>query len=158
MPGSFSISRVDGEAGAQAVGALMAAYRQIPELRLTPVRFEQDAAALLATYGRPDGGLFLARLPDGTPCGCVALRRFDRESCELKRLYVSPQGRGLGLGRALMETAITRARELDYRQVKLDSVPEMTTALGLYRRLGFRPIPPFGTSPVTELVFFGLDL
>src|SRR5688572_127693 len=90
--------------------------------------------------------LLLAEDPAGAT-GCVALRALDARTAEVKRLYVRSRARGRGTGRALIEAALAAAREAGYRRVVLDSLPTMHEALGLYRALGFREIPPYLAPP-----------
>ena len=61
--------------------------------------------------------------------------------CELNRMYVVRAARGRGIGRRLCETLLERARELGYREVRLDALNERVEALPLYRALGFGPDP-----------------
>jgi ribosomal protein S18 acetylase RimI-like enzyme len=76
----------------------------------------------------------------------------------MKRLYVRPAGRGLGLGKALMEAVIGEARRIGYREMRLDTLPSMTTAQAMYREAGFRSINPYYETPVGGTVFLALDL
>ena len=71
----------------------------------------------------------------------------------MKRLYVQPAGRGIGVGRALVEAIVTRARMLGYREIRLDSLPSMTDAIALYRKFGFEPMAPYYDTPVVGTVF-----
>jgi ribosomal protein S18 acetylase RimI-like enzyme len=119
--------------------------------------FEEELASLPGAYQAPLGCLLLAR--DGaTVVGCVAIRPLYDETAELKRLYVRPAARTEGLGRALAQEAIERARESGYLRIRLDSVPTMRHALALYKALGFRPIPPYRHNPIPGTLFLELGL
>jgi putative acetyltransferase len=90
--------------------------------------------------------------------GCVALRRIDAETCEMKRLYVRPAWRRSGVGRKLAEAVITEARARGYRRMLLDTLPEMETAQTLYRSIGFRDTEPYRHNPVPGASFLELEL
>lgn len=115
--------------------------------------FEDELAALPGGYE----ALLLARL-GGEPVGCAALKRLPDGACELKRLYVRPAARGAGLGRALVEAAIARARELGHAALRLDTLPAMDAARALYASLGFRPIERYNDNPIPGVLFFELVL
>jgi len=121
--------------------------------------FEAELAELPGKYAPPDGCLLLATLEDGTPGGCVALRRLRDDVAEMKRLYVRPSARGRGLGQQLVAAVLAEARRLGYHSVCLDTVPAaMAEATALYHAFGFRPVPPYCHNPVPGAVFLGLDL
>jgi putative acetyltransferase len=121
--------------------------------------FEEEIAALPGKYAWPQGALFLASNAGGRAIGCVGVRPFEKPAaCEMKRLYVRPLGRGLGAGRALAVEAIRFATAAGYREMLLDSLPSMKAAIGLYRSLGFQPIPPYWNNTVPGFLYFGRPL
>ncbi|MDI3336297.1 helix-turn-helix domain-containing GNAT family N-acetyltransferase [Defluviimonas aestuarii] len=96
---------------------------------------------------RPPLGSFLVALSDGLPLGCVALKGNGSETGEIKRLWIAPAARGLGLARRLMKRAETEARALGIRTLRLDTNRTLTEAIALYHRLGWHEIPAFNTEP-----------
>lgn len=108
-------------------------------------------------YAPPKGRLLLAEY-EGQLAGCVALHKLDVAICEMKRLYLRPQFRGKGLGRALAEHIIAEARQMGYERMRLDTVePAMKDAVAMYRRSGFREIPPYRKNPIAGALYMELD-
>jgi len=120
--------------------------------------FDQELASLPGDYAPPLGRLLLAEYR-GQLAGCVALHKLDPEVCEMKRLYLRPQLRGRGVGRALAEAVIAEAWVIGYRKMRLDTVePVMPNAVALYRRLGFREIDPYRANPIAGALYMELVL
>jgi putative acetyltransferase len=101
----------------------------------------------------PGAGAFLVARLRGRPVGCGALRRLREATLvrevgpqvgELKRMYVAPEARGLGIGRALLIRLEAEARTLGLERLVLETGTRQTEALALYRRAGFTDIPPYG--------------
>ena len=121
--------------------------------------FEQEMAFLPGSYAEPQGRLFFAEF-SGRPAGCVGIRPLpDSEgTCEMKRLYVGPEYRGKGVGRALALEAIKAAKAVGYRRLLIDTLPSMQMAVKLYRELGFTEAPAYYKTPVEGTMFLSLDL
>jgi putative acetyltransferase len=119
--------------------------------------FDREVAELPGAYAPPRGALLVAR-GGTTLSGCVALRPLDEQTCEMKRLFVRPTARGLGLGERLALAVLAEARSRGYRRMRLDTLPAMAPAQGLYERLGFRDIEPYTANPVAGTRFLELTL
>lgn len=141
-----------------AAAQLFRDYAADVDLDLTSQDFDAELAGLPSGFASPRGELFLAFDPDGTPVGCAGLRAFGPERCELKRLFVRPGTRGAGLGRRLLEAAIAFATAAGYREMLLESRPQMTAAIALYERRGFERIPPYPPNVIPDAIYFGRKL
>ena len=123
---------------------------------------EREMNSLSEMYGPGGrGAAFIGRNENGENIGsgCVrALPRSGEEYCEMKRLFVSPAGRGLGLGRMIAEELIGEARRLGYRKMRLDTLERLTAARHLYESLGFKQIDGYCENPLEGPLFYELDL
>jgi putative acetyltransferase len=120
--------------------------------------FDKELAELPGDYAPPGGRLLLAEYA-GRTAGCVALHKLEAKVCEMKRLYLRPKFRGKGIGHTLCERTLSEARAIGYRHLRLDTVePVMKDAVALYRRLGFREIPPYRANPIPGALYMELDL
>lgn len=113
--------------------------------------FDAELAGLPGDYAPPRGALLVAHV-DGALAGCCAVRPLDSvdyaNACEMKRLYVRPAFRRLGLGRLLAEGILDAARQAGYACVLLDTLSDMETARALYQEIGFEEIPPYYHNPI----------
>ena len=153
----LSIAPARDEADIAAAARLFAAYAASLPFDLSFQNFAAEQAGLPGKYAPPTGALLLAHR-DGAVIGCVALRPFEGDRCEMKRLYIAPEGRGLGTGRALVTAIIAAARDAGYREMLLDTLPTMTAAIALYKSFGFGPIAPYYNNPVPGALFLSLRL
>lgn len=141
------------------VAALFRAYATELNVDLCFQGFEAELASLPGKYAAPAGALLLARTADGRAVGCVALRPVEPPGCcEMKRLYVAPGGRGMGLGRRLAEAILREAERIGYCEMRLDTLPRLTEAVALYRALGFAEIAPYYPTPLGQTLFMGRAL
>lgn len=119
--------------------------------------FQDELRSLPGTYSEPNGVIFLAK-DKGKIAGCIALRPIDDLICEMKRLYIRPQFRSKGYGRALAKRILVEARKMHYKKMRLDTVTSMTAAISLYQSMGFKDIPPYCHNPLNGARYFELDL
>ncbi|MGO9168000.1 MAG: GNAT family N-acetyltransferase [Candidatus Sulfotelmatobacter sp.] len=133
-------------------------YAQSLGFSLCFQNFDKELAGLPGDYAPPEGRLLLVEC-ESRLAGCVALHTLDVTVCEMKRLYLRPQFRGKGLGRVLAERIIAEARQIGYRQMRLDTVePVMKDAVGLYRKLGFKEVAPYRPNPMAGAMYMELEL
>jgi len=120
--------------------------------------FDEELKSLPGAYGPPSGRLLLARHADHA-AGCVALRNLEAGICEMKRLYVRPADRGVGLGRMLVERVIAEARAIGYDRMRLDTIESARKdAVALYRQMGFEEIAPYSAVPIEHALWLELRL
>ncbi len=123
--------------------------------------FEAELETLPGDYAEPGGALLLARV-NGELAGCCAMRPLVSSdypnACEMKRLYVRPSHRRLGLGRQLAEAVLDAARVAGYRHVLLDTLTEMESARALYEDLNFEEVPPYYHNPIAGAHYLKVDL
>jgi len=108
-------------------------------------------------FGPPDGCLLFARYGEEV-AGCVALEKLNDSVCQMKRLYVKPEFRGLKIGRELAERVIEQARRIGYERMRIHTVTALERANRLYKSLGFNEIDPYEYTPREDAVFMELKL
>jgi len=132
-----------------AVKAIFTDYLRFVEDFLGASLDFQGTAAEFADFPKIYDALVLATL-GGAPVGACGIKPFRDTICELKRLYVRPQGRGKGCGEALTRAALTAARDHGYATVYLDTNPGLTHANAVYERLGFTDIASYYDNPLGD--------
>lgn len=134
---------------------IAAADPDAPEARRAAARYFEELAARFedgfepgralqpdAGELRPPYGVLLLARAGGPALGCVGIR-LRPGFAEMKRLWVAPESRGLGLARRLVEAAEDAARDLGADLLRLDTNRALTEAVALYRRLGYAEIPRY---------------
>ncbi len=160
MGSQAAVARLRVARGADDVAhirRLFLAYGESLGFSLCFQNFDDELAGLPGKYAPPRGELWLAFAgdDDAVPVGCVGVRPFDDTTAEMKRLYVAPAGRGLGLGRRLAEAATGFARDGGYQRIVLDTISRtMGTAERIYRTLGYAPCQPYYHNPVEGAVYY----
>jgi len=159
---SFSITPVREALDLTDTMTLFYAYAASLGINLAFQNFDAEMAGMPGKYAPPSGELLLARNEAGKAIGCVGLRPLPMDErdkiCEMKRLYVSPEGRGTGVGKALASSIIAVSQRLGYSEMRLDTLPTMVAALGMYRGFGFQEIPPYYSTPLEGTHFLALKL
>jgi ribosomal protein S18 acetylase RimI-like enzyme len=155
---SFELLHVETGPFLDDVRALFVEYAKSLNFNLCFQSFERELKDLPGDYRIPAGRLVLGRI-DGRPAGCVALRRLDPKTCELKRLYVRPEFRGHRLGKQLTDHVLDEARRAGYSTVRLDTISgAMDRAIELYRSIGFKEIAPYYSNPIPTALYMELSL
>jgi GNAT superfamily N-acetyltransferase len=141
----------------EAVRSIFREYAESLGIDLGFQNFDAELAELPGKFAAPRGRVLLA-YHDAQIIGCVAVRPLDDTTCEMKRLYVRPAGRGLQAGMQLATRICVVARESGYRRIRLDTLPTMHAARRLYASLGFEPIPAYVFNPFPDAIFLECDL
>ncbi len=154
----IEIIQAESPADVEHVRVLFREYEAWLGMDLCFQSFDDEVRTLPGKYAKPGGRLLLATM-DGKPVGCIALRKLEDGVCEMKRLYLRSEARGLGLGKRLIETLIEEARSIGYGKMRLDThPPKMGKAVSLYESHGFRPIQPYYHNPHDDVLFMELEL
>jgi putative acetyltransferase len=140
-----------------ALRGLLLDYQRWLGIDLCFQDFEREMAQLPGDYTAPDGRLYVATV-NTMVAGCVALRRHDATSGEMKRLYLRPAFQGQRLGRLMAQHIVADARQVGYQRLLLDTLPMMHAAQGLYASLGFKDTAAYVHNPVSGVRYLALSL
>ncbi|MEX0289312.1 MAG: GNAT family N-acetyltransferase [Flavobacteriaceae bacterium] len=138
--------------------ALFKEYASELPIDLEFQNFDQEIENIQTQYSKPSGQLIIGYDIENKAVGCVAVRALEEGICELKRMYVRKQSRGLGLGKQLLLKSIESARQLGYERMRLDTLAEMHSAINLYKDIGFYEIEPYRFNPVETSQYFEIKL
>jgi len=141
----------------EVIRKLFLEYARSLEIDLDFQDFETELNTLPGKYQPPDGALILA-LVEGKEAGCIALRKISKDICEMKRLYIREEYRGLGLGKKLVGMIIDEAVNKNYQYMRLDTLPTMKSAQSSYLSFGFYDIEPYVYNPIQGARFMELKL
>lgn len=154
---TITIDKPQNAADIAAVKALFLEYAQSLDFSLCFQGFDQEMATFPAKYSPPKGGLLLAKV-DSVPAGAVGVWQQSPGICEMKRLYLKPEFRGLDLGRRLAAGIVEEGRRLGYRAIRLDTLKTMVAARALYATMGFVEVEPYYDNPIDGAVYMELSL
>lgn len=141
----------------EEIKQLFREYANSLEIDLCFQDFEQELQSLPGKYSEPDGRIYIALFEDKV-AGCIALRRFDQNSAELKRLFIRNGFRGLGISKRLIQRVIQDALDVGYQSILLDTLDTMKPAISLYTAFGFKEIESYYDNPIEGAKYYKLDL
>ncbi len=124
-------------------------YRDDPwlvEMAFSHQGLDAELLSLTDLYGPPNGRMLIAEDAHEI-LGGVAYKRVDKDTCEMKRLFVRSTANGCGLGRKLCEALMQVGVRDGFKTMRLDTTRDMVEAIGLYRAFGFRDVAPFVEYP-----------
>lgn len=132
-------------------------YIQSLDFELTFQDVDRELAEIAVEYNAPTGVLLLVY--DGDKAiACGGVRKIDSTTAELKRMFVDPAYRGHQLGQQLLQMALAASKQLGYSSIRLDTVPQMRSAIKLYESAGFREIDPYRFNPMPGAIFMEKEL
>ncbi|WP_302898995.1 GNAT family N-acetyltransferase [Mucilaginibacter sp. BT774] len=132
-------------------------YARSLNVDLSFQNFSKELEAISQQYYKPSGGLLLA-FGSGLPIGCAGVRLLDKDTAELKRMYVKDEYRGLKIGVALLQRSIDLAKTLGYKKLRLDTLANMAKAQQLYHSFGFYEINAYRHNPLPGTIYMEKDL
>jgi len=151
----YIIVHTDGEY--EIAANLFGEYAAWLNIDLAFQKFDEELAALKTMYGAPGGGIILCKTGNEF-IGCVAVRRINDSTAELKRMFVQTAFQGKGIGKILLEKAIELAENAGYHCIRLDTLNYMLPAISLYKQYGFYEIPAYYHNPNETAVYFELQI
>lgn len=141
----------------KAAARLFNEYAMWLNIDLSFQNFEEELKQLPVMYGPPTGAIILAK-QENEYVGCIAIRKKEENIAEVKRMYIIPTMQKQGLGQALLDKALSLAKDLNYEKLRLDTLSNMTPAINLYKRNGFYEIPAYYHNPEPNAVYFEKQL
>lgn len=131
-------------------------YTAMLGVNLTFQGYDAEIKNLPGKYAMPSGRLYIAYCGNKA-AGCIALRKFGEDGCEMKRLFVRPEYRHLKIGKKLVDKIIEDAHELKYKYMVLDTLSNLHGAVALYKKSGFHEVEAYYENPLDNVLYFKLD-
>lgn len=154
----FSLSQAHSKEAFEIAKNLFNEYAEELGIDLSFQNFSKELEEVEIEYAPPQGALFLAHNEGKEAIACFAIRKWEGEICELKRMYIRKAFRGKGLGKKLLLKSIEQAKTLGYEKMRLDTLPSMRAAIELYRSVGFVEIEAYRYNPISGTKYFEKEL
>lgn len=148
---------VDGKPYIQQIKKLIIEYAKRLGRNLSFQNLDDELKDPAKKYTSPEGELLVA-VEGEDVLGMIAYHKHSDTRCEMKRLYVKPSCRGMKLGEKLIEELIAHARQAGYKEMVLDTIVPLQTAIHLYKKLGFTECEPYYHNPMPDVLYFRKEL
>lgn len=149
----MEIKIIDGTKHLAAAKNLIIEYTKFLARDLSFQNLDSELSDLTKKYSPPAGRLLCAQIDTGKIIGCVAYHRLNAERCEMKRLFVSEKFRHLRAGVLLVEKILDAAKNDGYKEIVLDTIKPLQSAIRLYKKFGFVEIPPYYQNPMHDVIY-----
>jgi putative acetyltransferase len=140
-----------------AAAKLFTEYAQWLKIDLCFQNFTEELSQLQSMYAHNTGGIILCKI-DGAFMGCAAIRKIDENACELKRMWVQLLHQKNGIGESLLHQCIQLAKQLNYKEIRLDTLQRLQPAIQLYKKYNFVETEAYYNNPNKDVVYMKLDL
>lgn len=154
----IELKEVQQDEDYRTAAALFKEYASQLGVDLEFQNFSKEVDNITREYARPNGTIFIAYKDEKIPLGCFGIRKLEKDICELKRMYLRTEVRGLGIGKQLLKRAIEVGKELGYTTMRLDTLPTMLSAISLYKNEGFYEIEPYRYNPIIDTKYLEIKL
>lgn len=148
---------VDGKPYIQQIKELIIEYAKWLGCDLIFQNLDDELKDPAKKYTAPEGELLVA-VEGEDVLGMIAYHKHSDTRCEMKRLYVKPSCRGMKLGEKLIEELIAHARQAGYKEMVLDTIVPLQSAIHLYKKLGFTECEPYYHNPMPDVLYFRKEL
>ena len=157
MENNFSITIAKTGNDFSEAKVLFLEYAKELSIDLCFQNFDKELIEIATQYNSPSGVLLLLKNKNES-VGCVGLRKINDEISEMKRMYIRKNFRGKGLSKKLIERLLSHAKQMQYKSLRLDTLPQMKEAISLYVSFGFKETKPYRFNPVEGTKYMELSL
>ncbi|ETS92808.1 GNAT family N-acetyltransferase [Veillonella sp. AS16] len=147
------INIVDGKPYLDQVKELITEYTDWLGRDLSFQDLDKELADIAEKYTASNGEVLVAVDDSHTVLGMVAYYQHSDTRCEMKRLYVRPEGRGHALGDRLIESIMEHAKQSGYTEMVLDTIEPLKAAIYLYKKHGFTECEPYYYNPMDDVIY-----
>ena len=149
----MEVKIIDGTEHLAEIKKLILEYTKCLGRDLSFQDIDDELKDLTEKYLPPEGRLLCAQLDDGKIIGCVAYHKHTAERCEMKRLFVREGYRNFHAGKKLVEEILKFAKADGFKEMVLDTITPLKSAIGLYKKFGFVETEPYYNNPMSDVVY-----